>query len=80
MCVFFFVSFATGVGVVGAVGGARVAAAVEDCAPWAEMPTSAGFGDCFEHALRAIRIPRIVNPEIIAIFCWRDQDERVVPE
>jgi hypothetical protein len=75
LCVFFF---ATGAAGVVAVGG--VAAAVEVCVSGLEMPTSAGLGDCLEHALSAIKIPRIANPAIIAIFCWRDQDESVAPE
>lgn len=42
--------------------------------------TSAGFDDCFEHALAASRTARIAKPAIMANFCWRDQDESVVPE
>jgi hypothetical protein len=45
-----------------------------------ETPTSAGFGPCFEHALTASNSPRIAKPAIIASFCWRDQDESIVPE
>ncbi len=45
-----------------------------------ETPTNAGLDDCFEHALIAINSPRIVKPAIIASFCWRDQDESIVPE
>jgi hypothetical protein len=45
-----------------------------------ETPTSAGFGDCFEHALTASNSPSIAKHAIIASFCWRDQDESVVPE
>jgi len=45
-----------------------------------ETPTSAGFGLCFEHALTASNSPRIAKPAIIASFCWRDQDESIVPE
>ncbi len=41
---------------------------------------NAGFGDCFEHALTASNSPRIAEPAIIASFCWRNQDESVVPE
>jgi hypothetical protein len=44
-----------------------------------ETPTSAGFADCFEQALSPSNIPSITKPAIIASFCWRDQDERVVP-
>lgn len=44
-----------------------------------ETPTSAGFADCFEHALSPSKIPRITKPAIIASFCWRDQDESIVP-
>jgi hypothetical protein len=48
----------------------------------AAMPpnASAVFGVCLEQALSEIRIPRITNAVIIAIFCWRDQVESVVPE
>jgi hypothetical protein len=47
-----------------------------------ETPDSAGFGDCFEHAVIARNSPRIAAPVIVAIasFCWREQDENVVPE
>jgi hypothetical protein len=49
-------------------------------APGLDTPTSAGLGDCFEHALTANSRPRIAKPAIIASFCWRDQDDSVVPE
>jgi len=45
-----------------------------------ETPTSAGFGDCFEHALAASNSPRIAKLAIMAIFCWRDHEESSVPE
>ena len=45
-----------------------------------ETPTSAGFADCFEHALTASSSPRIPKPAIMASFCWRDQDEIMVSE
>ena len=48
--------------------------------PGLDTPTSAGLGDCFEHALTANSRPRIAKPAIIASFCWRDQDDSVVPE
>jgi hypothetical protein len=63
-----------------------VAAAVTAIAGVAELgagpgtPTSAGFGPCFEHALTASNSPRIAKLAIIASFCWRDQDESIVPE
>ena len=43
-------------------------------------PTRAGFCDCFEHALNISKSTSITMVAIIAIFCWRDQDESVVPE
>jgi hypothetical protein len=55
-------------------------AAVAGLAAGLEMPASGGFGDCFEHALIATNSPRIVKPEIIASFCWRDQDDSIVPQ
>jgi len=47
-----------------------------------ETPDSAGFGDCFEHALNVSNSPRIAAPAIVdmASFRWREQDESVVPE
>jgi len=45
-----------------------------------ETLTSAVFEDCFEHALRASKKPRIANAASMASFCWRDQDESIVPE
>ena len=47
-----------------------------------ETPDSAGFEDCFEHAVIARNSPRTAAPAILAIasFCWREQDENVVPE
>src|SRR5260370_29676372 len=54
--------------------------ALPNWTPGWETPTSAGLGDCFEHALTASNSPRIAKPAIIASFCWRDQDESVVPE
>jgi len=60
--------------------GAGAAVGVAKLDPGLETPTSAGFGDCFEHALPASNSPRIAKPAIIASFCWRDQDESVVPE
>jgi hypothetical protein len=75
--------FFTRAGTAAAVG---VAAAVTAIAGVAELgaglgtPTSAGFGPCFEHALTASNSPRIAQLAIIASFCWRDQDESIVPE
>jgi len=77
LCVFFF---ATGVAGSGVAVGVGAAAAVEVCVSGLEMPTRAVLGAAFEHALSAIKNPRITNPAIIAIFCWRDQDESVAPE
>jgi hypothetical protein len=47
-----------------------------------EAPDSAGFGDCFEHALNPSNRARIAAPAIAAMasFCWREQDESAVPE
>jgi len=60
--------------------GVGVTAGVEACVSGAEIPTNAVFGDCFEHALTMSRIPRRTNPASMAIFCWRDHEESVVPE
>jgi hypothetical protein len=46
---------------------------------WTRRPAPVS-GDCFEHALTANSRPRIAKPAIIASFCWRDQDDSVVPE
>ncbi len=54
-------------------------AAVAGLAAGLEMPASGGFGDCFEHALIAINSPRIVKLASVASFCWRDQDDSIVP-
>jgi len=74
--VFFACAVATAVA--GAVTGAEVA--VAGVPVGLETPTSADLGDCWEHALIASSSPRIVKPAIIASFCWRDQDESIVPE
>jgi len=55
------------------------AAAVAEVAFGLETLTSAGFWD-FEHALMARNSPRNVKHTITANFCWRDQDESIVPE
>jgi hypothetical protein len=68
---------AAAVGVVASVTGV---AGVAELGAGLETPTSAGFGSCFEHALTASNSPRIAKPAIIASFCWRDQDESIVPE
>jgi hypothetical protein len=62
------------------MGATDGAAAVAGLVVGLETPTSGGFGDCFEHALIATNSPRIVKPAIIASFCWRDQEESIVPE
>src|SRR4029077_17290668 len=64
---------------VGVFAGA-VAVGVAELDAGLETPTSAGFGPCFEHALTASNSPRIAKLAIIASFCWRDQDESIVPE
>jgi hypothetical protein len=46
---------------------------------WLDTPARAGFSDCLEQALTASKTPRIAKPAIMASFCWRDQDEIVVP-
>ena len=56
-----------------------VAAGTAEVCAGPETLTSAGFADCFEHALSPSNIPRITKPAIIASFCWRDQDESVAP-
>jgi len=65
---------------VGEVASVAVGAGVAELDAGLETPTSAGFGLCFEHALTTSNSPRIANPAIIASFCWRDQDESIVPE
>jgi hypothetical protein len=72
-----------GAGKAAAVGVATGADATADTGEFdaaLETLTSAGFGDCFEHALTASNSPRIAKAAIIANFCWRDQDASVVPE
>jgi hypothetical protein len=81
----FFGVFFAGTGsaaAVGAVAGVAAAASVAEIGAGLETLTSAGFGDCSEHALIASNSPRIAKPAIVAIasFCWRDQDDNVVPE
>jgi len=78
----FFGVFFTGVGEAAAVGmvAGAVAVGVAELDAGLETPTSAGFGPCFEHALTTSNSPRIAKPAIIANFCWRDQDESIVPE
>ncbi len=72
--------FFVGAGTAAAVGVFAGAVAVDELDAGLETPTSAGFGPCFEHALTASNSPRIAKPAIIASFCWRDQDESIVPE
>jgi len=60
--------------------GAGVAACAGGSGTGPETPTSAGLADCFEHAQNARKSARIAKLATIAIFCWRDQDESVVPE
>ena len=43
-----------------AIAGVAAAAGVADIGAGLETPTSAGFGDCFEHALTASNSPRIL--------------------
>ena len=67
---------------IGAVAGVAAAASVADVDAALDAPATAGFDDCFEHALIASNSPRIAKPAIVAIasFCWRDQDDNVVTE
>jgi len=79
----FFGVFFAGAGKAAAVtvvAAVAAAAGVGEVDAGPETPASAGFEDCFEHALTASKSPRIAKPAIIASFCWRDQDESVVPE
>jgi hypothetical protein len=77
----FFGVFFTGAGDDAAVGVvASVAVAGAELGAGLETPTSAGFGLCFEHALTTSNRLRIAKPAIMASFCWRDQDESIVPE
>ncbi len=59
---------------------ATVAAGIDEGEAGLETLTSAGFADCFEHALIASSSPRMPKPAIMASFCWRDQDESMVSE
>src|ERR1700681_2262528 len=65
---------------VGVVAAVTAAAGVAGPGAGLETPTSAGFGSCFEQALTTSNSPRIAKPAIMASFCWRDQDESIVPE
>ncbi len=58
--------------------GAR--AGVAESAAGPDTATRTGFADCVEHAMNAINSPSIANAEIVASFCWRDQDESMFPE
>jgi hypothetical protein len=73
--------FFTGAGGTAALTSVAAGVGVTD-AEGLEPPDSAGFGDCFEHALIVSNSPRIAAPVIVAIasFRWREQDESVVPE
>ena len=64
----------------GVAGVTSAMAGADELADGLETPTSTCFGDCFEQALAASRTARIAKPAIMASFCWRDQDESVVPE
>ena len=77
-----FLADAGNAAAVGAAAGVAVTASVPEVDAGLDTPTRAGFGDCFEHALKASNIPRIAKPAIVAIasFCWRDHDDNVVPE
>jgi len=77
--------FLAGAGKAAAVGvivgiAAAAGAVVAGIGAGLETRTSAGFGDCFKHALIASNSPRIAKPAIIVSFCWRDHDESVVSE
>jgi len=79
----FFGVFFAGAGnaaAVGAAAGVVVTAGVAGVNAGLDTAARAGFEDCFEHALKASSSPRIAKPAIIAIFCWRDQDDSIVPE
>jgi hypothetical protein len=69
---------------VGLVVSVATAAGAAEFPVGLDTPTSAGFGDCLEHALTASSAARIAKLATIASFCWRDQDEdedeSVVPE
>ncbi len=65
---------------VGVVAAVTAAAGVAELGAGLETPTSAGFGPCLEHALTTSNSPRIAKAAIMASFCWRDQDESIVPE
>ena len=65
---------------VGVVATVTAVAGIAELGAGLETPTSAGFGPCFEHALTTSNRPRIAKPAIMASFCWRDQDESIVPE
>ena len=68
-----FFGAAGGVKIVAGALGVVAVAVVVGAGP--EPPPSAGFADCFEHALSVSRVPRITQPAVIASFCWRDLDE-----
>jgi hypothetical protein len=78
----FFGAFLAGAieAAVGVIAAAGVNAGVAEVGAGPETLTSAGFEDCFVHALTASNSPRITKLAIIASFCWRDQNESVVPE
>ena|ERR1700675_351756 len=65
---------------VGVVAAVTAIAGVAELGAGLETPTSAGFGPRFEHALTASKSPRIAKLAMMASFCWRDQDESIVPE
>lgn len=69
-----------GAAAAGAAGAISATAGMGELAAGLETPTSAGLDDCFEQALAARSTARIAKPAIMANFCWRDQDESVVPE
>jgi hypothetical protein len=81
----FFGVFLTGAGNAAAAGVLTASAdapGVAELDAGLETPTIAGFGPCFEHALTTSNSPTIAKPAVVAIasFCWRDQDESIVPE
>jgi hypothetical protein len=56
------------------------AAAAEGEIAGPETAASAGFGDCFEHAVSMSSTARSEKLAIIANFCWRDQEVSEDPE
>jgi hypothetical protein len=80
LCTFFTGAAGNSASASAAVSGTVAVAAGVVVAAGLDTATSADFDDCLEHALTTSKSPRSAKLANMASFCWRDQDESIVPE